>query len=240
MIVLGAVGKNGAGKDKLLEYISEKYGIKMFSIGDMCRDIAAKRGVEPIRENLNEISREMLREHGPRYFIDEIARLIKEGGHQGALVPSIRYPSDVKLCKEVFGNNFKLVKVEISDDNVRLERMKKRGSARDPKNMDELRATDAGEEATFQISVTEKMADFTIKNDGTKEDFHTAIDKFVEKNFPNIMQKTSPESPAKVLISFRNGNKTYAEEVLGNTAKKKGTNKKRKGYPAKGGHRKRR
>ena len=39
MIVLGAVGLNGSGKDALIEYLHERHGIQMLSMGDVVREL---------------------------------------------------------------------------------------------------------------------------------------------------------------------------------------------------------
>ena len=41
--VIGAVGKNGSGKDTVLDIIAERYGLPSISMGDMVREIAKKR-----------------------------------------------------------------------------------------------------------------------------------------------------------------------------------------------------
>ena len=54
--VIGVVGKIGSGKDEVLKYLKAKYGIPYLSTGDLVRDLAAKDGVKPTRENLEIIS----------------------------------------------------------------------------------------------------------------------------------------------------------------------------------------
>jgi Ni2+-binding GTPase involved in maturation of urease and hydrogenase len=40
MKVIGVVGRNGSGKDELLNYLHDRCGIKVLSMGDVVRDIA--------------------------------------------------------------------------------------------------------------------------------------------------------------------------------------------------------
>lgn len=64
MIVLGAVGLDGSGKDALIEYLHERHGLPMLSMGDLVRDMAARRGLRPTRSSLHEISQQAIEQHG--------------------------------------------------------------------------------------------------------------------------------------------------------------------------------
>lgn len=177
-MVLAAVGKNGTGKDFFLEYIAKEYNLPMISIGDIARELAAKDGLELTRDNLHKTSQRYMGEFGQTFFPEQIVKKIKESGKPNYLVSGIRPLSDVLFFKEAFGDDFVLVDVVISDDMVRYERMLARGSDRDGSSIDKLKDNDIGEEKLFQTSKTEKMADYTLLNDGTAEDFFAAIKEF--------------------------------------------------------------
>ena len=177
-MVLAAVGKNGTGKDYFLEYVAKKYNLPMISIGDVVRELAAKDGLELVRENLHKTSKKYMDEFGQTFFPEQIVKKIKESGSPVYLVSGIRPLSDVKFLKEAFGDQFILVDVVISEDTVRYERMLARGSDRDGNSIEKLQDYDTGEEKLFHTSETEKMADYVIKNDGTVEDFYAAIEEF--------------------------------------------------------------
>ena len=182
-MILAAVGKNATGKDYFLEYISKKYGVPMFSIGDIARELASKDGLEPTRENLHKTSQKYMSQFGQTFFPEQIIKKIRESSLKKVLVSGIRPLSDVLALKEAFGNDFILVDIVISDDNVRFERMIKRGSTRDPITIEKFKEFDEGEERIFETSKTEKLADFVVLNDGTQDDFHVAIDKFYQEHF---------------------------------------------------------
>ena len=179
-MVLAAVGKNGTGKDYFLEYVSNKYNLPMVSIGDVVRELAAKDGLEPKRENLHKTSEKYMSKYGQTFFPEQIVKKIKESESPNFLVSGIRPLSDVVFLKNAFGDQFILVDVVISDDAVRYERMLARGAARDGSLIEKLREYDAGEEKLFKTSETEKMADYVIKNDGSVTDFYNEIEKFYE------------------------------------------------------------
>ncbi len=177
-MVIAAVGKNGTGKDFFLEYIAKKYELPMVSIGDICRELAAKDGLELTRENLHKTSQKYMGEFGQSFFPSRIVEKIRESGSPVFLVSGIRPLSDVQYLKGAFGDEFVLVDIVISDDMVRYERMLARGSDRDGNSIEKLREYDRGEENIFKTSETEKLADVVIKNDGGVEDFYAAIEEF--------------------------------------------------------------
>lgn len=177
-MVIAAVGKNGTGKDFFLEYIAKKYALPMVSIGDIVRELAAKDGLEFTRENLHATSMKYMGQFGQTFFPEQVVKKIRESGAPVYLVSGIRPLSDVRFFKEQFGGEFMLVDIVISDDDVRYARMLARGSDRDGGSVEKLREYDAGEEAKFRTSESEKLADVAIKNDGGVEEFYAAIEAF--------------------------------------------------------------
>lgn len=180
-MVIAAVGKNGTGKDFFLEYIAKKNNLPMVSIGDIVRELAAKDGLELTRENLHATSSKYMTAYGQTFFPEQIVKKIKESGAPVYLVSGVRPLSDVKFLKEAFGDEFKLVDVVISDDEVRYARMLARGSDRDGKSVEKLKEYDIGEENQFHTSESEKLADAVLLNDGTVEEFYAAADKLYEQ-----------------------------------------------------------
>ena len=179
-MVLAAVGKNRTGKDYFLEYVAKKYFLPMVSIGDIVRELAANDGLELTRENLHKTSKKYMDKYGQTFFPEQIVKKIKESGSPLYLVSGVRPLSDVKYLKESFGEDFVLVDVVITDDEVRYARMLARGSDRDGNSVEKLRDFDMGEEKLFHTSETEKLADYVIVNDGTAEEFFEAIETFYE------------------------------------------------------------
>jgi dephospho-CoA kinase len=177
-MILATVGKNATGKDYFLEYISKKYKIPMFSIGDIARELAKKEGLEASRDNLHKISKKYMTLYGQTFFPDQILKKIRESNLNDALISGIRPPSDAVTLKEAFKENFILVDIVVSDDNMRFGRMKKRASARDPMVTEKFIEYDKREEELFNTSETESLADFVIYNDGSVEEFYQAADNF--------------------------------------------------------------
>ena len=177
--VIGAIGQNGSGKDEILKYLHAKHGVPFLSTGDTVREIAAKEGLEPTRENLGEISDRYFREHGKGCFVKLLADRIRHSGWGIAGISGIRSLDDVSILKGIFGEDFILIRVYISDPHVRYSRMTRRGEGRDPHSYEQFLQQDTTEEELFSLKEAERRADYSISNDGTLDDLHRETDKLV-------------------------------------------------------------
>ncbi len=178
--VIGVVGKIGSGKDEVLKYLKSKYGIPYLSTGDLVRDIAVKEGLAPTRENLEIISERCFIEMGKGCFVRMVADEIKKNGWKTAGISGIRAPADVHILKEMFGNAFILIRVDVADTKLRFQRVLKRHEARDPVKYEEFLVQERGEEEVFHVEKTAAMANYALKNDGTIDDLHRQIDALVK------------------------------------------------------------
>jgi dephospho-CoA kinase len=179
MKVIGVVGLNGSGKDELVDYLHQRYGVPVLSAGDIARDIAAEEGVYPTRANLHDISQRYIAQYGKDYFMKRLIERIEKKRWKAVGITGIRTPTDVRTLQEHFGEDFFLVHVEVSDPRIRYERIKQRGEARDPRTYEEFLQQDKTEEAIFHISEAIQYADITISNNGSLEAFHRKIKESV-------------------------------------------------------------
>jgi dephospho-CoA kinase len=182
MRIIGVVGKNGSGKDEILKYLRTKYAIPFLSTGDIVREMAREKGVEPTRENLKVISEQCFRDMGKGCFVKLVVERIRCHGYQISGISGIRSSDDVKILKDMLGHEFILVSVTVSDTHKRYHRMLNRGEERDPQSYDQFMKQDRDEEALFHIQDAERQADYCINNDGTLSDMHNAIEKLVRDN----------------------------------------------------------
>jgi dephospho-CoA kinase len=180
--IIGAVGQNGSGKDEVLKHLRTKHGVPFLSTGDVVREIASGEGVEPTRENLGKISDRYFREFGKGYFVRLLAYKIQHTKWKIAGISGIRSLNDVTILKDIFGRDFILIRVYITDPHIRYSRMTTRGEGRDPHNYDEFLKQDQAEEELFSLKEAERLADHSISNDGTLDDLHREIDRLVIEN----------------------------------------------------------
>jgi dephospho-CoA kinase len=178
MIVIGAVGDIGSGKDEVLKYLRDRYGVPFLSTGDIVRQMAQEDGVEGTRENLEAISKRCFTELGRGCFVRMAAQEIVKRGWKVAGISGVRSPDDVAAMREMFGG-FILVRVDVSDPRIRFERVRLRGERRDPLTWEAFLEQDRNEEQEFQISKAETLADYAIDNSGTLEELHRQIDELV-------------------------------------------------------------
>jgi dephospho-CoA kinase len=150
--ILGAIGKNGSGKDEVLRYLSERYGVPFVATGDIVRALAAEEGLEPTRENLGAISARIFAEKGPGAFVRMAAEEIARRSLPVAGISGVRSADDIRLLKGLYGEDFVLMHVVISDDGVRFERMKQRAEARDHVDVEHFRDLDGRKEELFHVS----------------------------------------------------------------------------------------
>ena len=180
MLVIGLMGTIGAGKDVVSDYLVEKYGFKVYRSGDICREIAAKRGLEPTRENLQAITDEMYSKHGKTFFVDEILRRIEKSGTERAIFNGVRNPVDAKVPMERLGNKFVLILVDAKPE-IRFERLKKRGRPGFPKTLEEFKKHEEREYALFNMQETFGLPHKTLYNNSTLEDLYEQVDDLVKE-----------------------------------------------------------
>lgn len=183
-MIIATVGKNATGKDYLLDYLSDKYNIPMISMGDIVREIATKEGLEHNRDNLHYISEKYM-EMDEFYFTKVTIDKIRQMNVPNILVSGIRPLADVMYFKEEYGDKFFLIRVKITDDQERFNRMLKRKSKRDPQTYIEFVRADEEEERIFHTSKSESLADITVLNDSNADFFQKVIDDL----YLNVLKK---------------------------------------------------
>ena len=181
MKVIGVIGLNGSGKDEVVKYLNQRYSVPLISVGDIVREIAFREGIEPVRENLDNITRRYFSQFGEGYFLKLIIDKIRNNKWQTAGISGIRSPQDVAVLKDAFKADFILIYVYVTDDRVRYERIHQRGSARDQISYTDFLQQDQVSEELFHIREAISQADYSVSNDGTLEDLHRQIDKLVEE-----------------------------------------------------------
>ncbi|MDD5081801.1 MAG: AAA family ATPase [Dehalococcoidales bacterium] len=179
MRVIGAIGQNGSGKDEVLKYLRSRYGVPFLSTGDIVRGIAAREGVEPTRDNLQRISERYFRQFSQGYFVKLLAEQVQQDRRPVTGISGIRSLEDVTILKNIFGKDFILINVYVSDPRERYSRVYQRREARDPQDYAQFQQQDEAEEKIFHTQEAVKYADYSISNDGTLTDLHREIDRLV-------------------------------------------------------------
>ncbi len=208
MKVIAFVGYPLSGKSTASQ-VARELGLPVVVMGDVVREEAAKRGLQPTDENLGKVARELREKEGmdaiAKRCIPKIRELLKE--HGVVVVDGIRGVAEIERFKKAFGDDFILIAIE-SPLEVRFERVKMRRRSDDVTSIEELKERDRREES-WGLREAMEMADFTVENTGSYQDFVEKIRQILLKLARNveieIRTKIHPtESEEKVLKAIKN------------------------------------
>jgi dephospho-CoA kinase len=179
MQVVGLMGSIGAGKGALSDYLHNKHGFEVVTMGDLVREETVEMGMEVTRDNLDKISKDRTGKFGPDYWMKKAANRIESSESKRVIIDGIRYPMDVEFFKKRFGDKILFVLVD-ADPKIRFERMKTRGRPGFPTTFEKFQEHEKRQDELFQISKAFSMTDHRIDNGGTFEDLHDQIEKLVK------------------------------------------------------------
>ena len=182
-MILGVSGFNGAGKGEVVRFL-EARSFYPLSLSDVIRDELRAKGLEETRERMIETGRALRAAHGPGGLAERLAtRLLPDRNY---VIDSVRHPAEVEVLRARTGR-FRLLWID-ADESVRLARIRARGRGGDPTSLAELRAFEARELASDdpsgqQLLAVQRLADFTLQNDGDLPALHEAIQHVLERSF---------------------------------------------------------
>ncbi len=182
-MIIGVSGRNGSGKGEVGRFLRER-SFYALSLSDVIRDELRKRDLAATRERMIETGTALREAHGEGVLAERVARQFLPD--RNYLVDSIRHPAEVEVLRSKT-DRFHLIWVD-ADEEIRLERLRARGREGDPQSLEELRALEGRElgssdPAAQQLLAVERLADFTIGNDGTIEELHAQVQRILERNF---------------------------------------------------------
>jgi dephospho-CoA kinase len=165
----------GSGKTTLSQIIREK-GLRVVTMGDVIRDLAKQRGMDPSPENLGVLAKE-IRNEGADAVARRCIELLKRTSNGLVVVDGIRSLSEV----EAFKDEFDVVLVAIHASPVsRFQRLTKRGRSDDPQTWEEFRVRDT-RELGFGIGSAIASADVVIVNDNDLSALRKNFEAVVER-----------------------------------------------------------
>ncbi len=180
-IIIGFAGLPGSGKSTAIEAI-KNLGI-VITMGDVIRNEARLRNLDPIDENLGKIGKELRRKYGPEIIALKCLDLIKNTPESIIFIDGLRSMSEVAVFKKDF-QSFPIIAI-VMDETERKKRMMNRGRSDDAKNIQEIIERDKREIAYGSQDVLDN-AEYKISNDSTMDDLKKKTKKIVleiiEKN----------------------------------------------------------
>ena len=176
--LIGLTGTNSAGKGEAAAWFRSK-GFAYHSLSDIIRDELRARGLEPSRDNLIRTGNELRAAFGP----DVLARRTLDAvGTERAVIDSIRNTREVAFFRAQAKDDFVLLAIDAPVE-VRFARSVTRGRDESAATLDEFRAKEdverGGNDWAQQLEACMAMADALVTNDGTLEEFHAKLEKWL-------------------------------------------------------------
>lgn len=178
-IILGLAGTIGSGKGSAAEHLIKKHSANIHRTSKMLRDLLGRLYIETSRDHMSTLSTLLRQMFGEDIMSKVIYEDVKNDESEIVAVDGVRLLADVAYLKTF--PEFKLVYIE-TDLKTRYERIVKRHQNPDErdKTFEEFE-NDQKAEAESQIEDLKKVADYSIENNGTPEEFFAKIDKLVEE-----------------------------------------------------------
>lgn len=171
---IGITGYNAAGKGAVADFLIRN-GYQFLSLSDLLREEAARRNLEPNRENLTNLGKEMRKKSTPG-FLAELAILRMENGKK-YVIDSIRHPDEIKILRTHF-KDFFLFGID-APIALRFDRSQTRGRQENANTLEEFIARENNEKKnninSQQLHKCMEMCDEILMNDGTIESLEKKI-----------------------------------------------------------------
>ena len=154
-------GMPGSGKT-LVSRVAAEMGLPVYVMGDVVREEARRRGLEPTPENLNKVARLLREEHGPTAVADRVLEWLRRDRPEIAVIDGVRSLAEV----EVFKGHGEVVVVAVhASPGTRFERLRRRGRPGDPRSWEDFVKRDMTE-LGFSLGHVIALADYMIINEG--------------------------------------------------------------------------
>ena len=173
-------GMPGAGKSTIADSLRKK-GFYVIAMGDVIREEARQRNIDPTDNNLGKLMLTLRDDLGPGAIAHLILRKINSEDNSTAekdniVIDGIRGIAEVEILKSV--GCVKLLAIHASTD-TRFTHLKQRARSDDPSAMEEFTSRDK-RELTVGISEAIALADETLSNNDL------TVDQLKEKAFRTI------------------------------------------------------
>ena len=170
--VLWIIWTLAAGKDTFAKMISEELQLPLYQISGTLKMIAQERGINPDREYLIRLGRELAN----KYWDDYLARyLVENAPEEVFIIVWMRQLGQIKYLRE--NTDFTLVWVEAAQ-NIRFQRLLERGKFWDPSEWEEFQRIESMEDSSDnaqKIGECLMLVDYMYENNGSLEELKKQI-----------------------------------------------------------------
>lgn len=179
MIILGITGLPASGKDTIGDYLAQK-GFSKFNMSDVIREEMRSLYLPVDRTSMQNYMQEKRKAFGNDYLCDAIVKKVTDK----TIISGIRNRDEINAFKKSLGNNFLIVAVN-SPIERRYESIKQRNREGDNITFEQFKLEEEKESYNssggLEIKKVMEMADFSINNDGTKDDLYKKVDELISK-----------------------------------------------------------
>lgn len=185
-IIIGLVSTIGAGRTTTLAYLSERHGFKTFSLAETIKHGAIRRGLLTQRSNLQTLGNTLRETRGTGYLAEVMrsSRTWLETKEPYVVVDGFKHKDEVKEFRKQ--RHFALLSIDAPID-IRWQRTQELRRTRDPQSFDEFQALDSIDRGldephphAQQVDRVIQLADHSISNDGTMDEFHHELNVVVQ------------------------------------------------------------
>jgi dephospho-CoA kinase len=176
--IISVVGLCGSGKSVISEYIQNK-GYEKVYFGGIVIDEVMKRGLPIIEENEKQVREELRKQYGMAAMAilsrGKIEDLLMNG--KKVLIDGLYSMSEYKVLNETFPDMSTIA--VFTPKKLRYERLSKRKTR--PLSPEQAEKRDYAEVENIEKGGPIALADFTLVNDGTKEELQIKIEEILNK-----------------------------------------------------------
>jgi dephospho-CoA kinase len=178
--VVAVIGAIASGKDELVDYLIERYGVLGIDVGDFARKLEkGAKNDEP--HMLYDVSAKKLADYGSEHVIKQLVIEIMNRTlrSQAVVIIGVRTPAEVAALKAHFGSDLLVAYVKVGEQNTRYERTQSRNFSTDPDNFQEFVQRDERLKSDYALGETAVLADITLWNNDSLEAYYQQIETYI-------------------------------------------------------------
>ncbi len=183
-MIIGITGTLGAGKGAAVTYLVKQKGYIHYSARAFLAEEMTKENIAINRDSMIAFANELRQKYGARYVFDQLYQKA-EKDIKPAVIESIRTVGEAESLKQKGGI---LIAVD-ADMSKRYDRIHGRGSVLDQVSFEKFKEQESREMYSIDshkqsIGTVMQMADYTIENNGTLDEFQAEIERVLQKIEP--------------------------------------------------------
>ncbi len=194
--VVAVIGSIAAGKDELVHYLIQQYGVLGIDVGRFARQLG-KDGEEGEAHLLYDTSAKKLAEYGPEVVMRQVVVEMMENGSpppKALVITGVRTPSEALSLKAYFGPDLLLTFVKVEDQTTRYDRTQKREFGTDPNDFQDFVQQDDQLKSDYALGKTAVLADITLWNNKSLAAYYQQIETHI---VPHLLPEKNSESMHK-------------------------------------------